>query len=729
MRPAPISIDEKERLNAVAEYQTGIESISADLDRIALLASSVFQVPMGLVSFVERNRQVFLAKVGLEACETDREISFCAHAIHGADIFVVLDASLDRRFDDNPLVIGAPHIRFYAGAPLTVRNGQTIGTLCIVDTQPRASFSDGDKVLLSELAAVVLDKLELHRMKVAREESHARFVAAAEASPDGILCTDGSGIITFWNTACELMFNRPSEEALGHPITIIMPSKSAEEPRLKVIGDGSELLVGRSIELTAARRDGAEFPIELTLTEWRDGALSSFGCIVRDVTERRANEERLFKLAHFDALTGLPNRAVLKARLDAIGKNSEAACVLSIDLDDFKEVNDTLGHLVGDALLNSVAGRLVACTRPIDTVARIGGDEFVMLLPGVGDPVQAAVVADRVIAAVAEVFVFEGQSVNVSASVGFAIHPTFGQDSGDLISNADLALYQAKAEGRHCRRMFMPALRDRAVQRRTQDFELRLAYERGEFELFYQPQVRLADGALLGAEALLRWRHPTLGMLAPASFLPTLDAGPLAASVGNWVLTKACEQGAHWRRHGAPAFRVGVNLFGAQFRTDSLSERVRSVLVATGLPPTALELEITENIILRHDGEMTVPLQELKELGVGIAFDDYGTGYASLSMLKSVPLTKLKLDQSFVRGMCTSAEDVAIVCAVLYLGRSFRLAVIAEGVENEAQRDILAHKGCQEAQGYLFGRPMSVEDFERRYALGSVVRDQQSVVV
>lgn len=411
------------------------------------------------------------------------------------------------------------------------------------------------------------------------------------------------------------------------------------------------------------------------------------------------------------------NALLLKARLDALGHASEPVCVLSIDLDDFKEVNDTLGHLFGDALLSAVAGRLSDCTRPIDTVARIGGDEFVMLLPGIADPIQAAIVADRVIAAVAEAFVFEGHSINVSASVGFAIHPTFGQDSGDLVSNADLALYQAKAEGRHCRRMFVPALRERAMQQRTQDFELRRAYERSEFELFYQPQVRLADGALLGAEALLRWRHPTKGLLSPGAFLPTLDAGPMAAQVGNWVLATACKQAARWRRQGAPGFRIGVNLFGAQFRTASLIDLVRAALDGSALPPDALELEITENIILRHDDDANAPLRALKELGVGIAFDDHGTGYASLSMLKTVPLTKLKLAQSFVRGMSTSDEDIAIVRAVLYLGKSFRLCVIAEGVETEEQRQILVRQGCTEGQGYLFGRPMPIDDFGRRFGL------------
>ncbi|MEF2549898.1 EAL domain-containing protein [Aurantimonas sp. A2-1-M11] len=720
MRPAPIAFNEPERLRAVAEYDVAADTLAKDLDRIALLAASVFQVPIAMVSFVERDRQIFLAKVGLDVCETGRDVSFCSHAIRGSEMFVVPDATLDPRFADNPLVTGPPHIRFYAGAPLTGARGQTMGTVCIVDDKPRAGFSDGDRILLAELAAAVLDKLELHRLDVARSASQARLTAAAAVSPDGVVCTDERGIITFWNAACETMLGHAAEEVMGRHIAVIAAPGTLDGAKTSIIGGGSDLLVGKTIELTAAHRDGSEFPVELSLTEWRDEGVTSFGCVIRDVTERRASEDHLFELAYFDALTGLPNRVVLQARLDALGNGTDPVCVLAIDLDGFKEVNDTLGHLVGDELLRSVAGRLSACTRPIDTVARMGGDEFVMLLPGIGDPVQAATIADRVIAAVAEAFVFEGQSVNVSASVGFAIHPTFGQETGDLISNADLALYQAKADGRHCRRMFVPALRERATQRRTQDFELRRAHERGEFELVYQPQVRLADGVLLGAEALLRWRHPTKGLLTPASFLANLAAGPLAPEVGHWVLERACEQAAHWRDGGAPDFRIGVNLFGAQFRTDNLCERVRLALAATSLPPEALELEITEDIILRHDDDMTGPLRDLKDLGIGIAFDDFGTGYASLSMLKLLPLTRLKLDQSFVRGMCSSNEDIAIVRAVLYLGGSFQLAVTAEGVETEAQRDMLLAEGCVEAQGYLFGRPMSAEDLSRQFGLPEV---------
>ena len=283
--------------------------------------------------------------------------------------------------------------------------------------------------------------------------------------------------------------------------------------------------------------------------------------------------------------------------------------------------------------------------------------------------------------------------------------------------NADLALYQAKAEGRQCQRLFTPALRQAADRARAYENELRRGFERQEFEIFYQPQVRLSDGAVVGAEALLRWRHPEHGLLSPAAFLPALELRPLSAQVGNWVLRTACAQASMWCSGGLQSFRMGVNLFGSQFRTGDLTSKVQAALADAGLPASDLELEITENIVLNQDEGVVRSLRELRDLGMGIAFDDYGTGYASLSMLKRYPITRLKIDQSFVAGMCASAEDAAIVRAVLSLARSFGLDTIAEGVETEEQAETLHKAGCEEAQGYLYGRPMSAEELSNRFAL------------
>jgi diguanylate cyclase (GGDEF)-like protein len=409
---------------------------------------------------------------------------------------------------------------------------------------------------------------------------------------------------------------------------------------------------------------------------------------------------------------------VLRERLTEILAGARAVSVLMFDLDGFKEINDSYGHATGDAALKAMAARLLACVRPIDTVSRLGGDEFVLLIPDRADPLLAAEVADTIITAVAEPFEHEGQTLRLSTSVGIALAPAHGDSADDLLSCADLALYQAKGDGRHCHRLFTPMLRQQAQRLHTCRDELSRAVERGEFVLFYQPQVRLNDGALVGAEALIRWQHPEHGLLAPAVFLEALDTSRYAGPVGDWVLRTACTQAVAWRDAGAPEFRVGVNLCSAQVQRGDLAETVRAILDETGLPAASLELEITENIVLRHDAEVIAALRVLREAGVGIAFDDYGTGYASLSLLKRFPLTRLKIDRSFVTGMLASHQDVTIVRAILQLGRGFDLAVIAEGIETEAEYARLREKGCQEGQGYLFGKPMPSEVFEARYALG-----------
>ncbi len=718
--------EEYERLSALGEY--GIEAALADpgFERLVQLAANVFHVPIALVSLVEKERQLFAARVGLDVCETSRDLSFCAHAIKLDEIMVVPDARLDPRFRDNPLVTGEPYIRFYAGVPLRSPSGHKIGTLCVIDSESRDIFNDCDRRNLADFGALVLDKLELRRLDIARRLSQNRFENIAATSPDAIICADEEGHVTFWNAAAARLLEYSPSEILGNSINLISSQDLLEIFRRLSAGDRS-LTEAKSIELDVKKKDGSTVPVEVSVSMWSEGGHASLGAILRDITERQANENRLFKLAHLDPLTGLPNRTMLKERIGQALEEDHPACMMLVDLDGFKNVNDSLGHSSGDAVLVEAARRLQACVRSSDTVARMGGDEFAVLLPGVSDSSVAADMADAIITAISDILAVDGQPINLGASVGIAIFPTHGATAEELMSSADLALYQAKDEGRHCRRFFTPSLRQAAMLKRAYYGEVRRALERNEFELFYQPQVRLADGALVGAEALLRWRHPDKGLINPGAFLPALEACPFAAQVGEWVIWTACRQAADWRREANVEFRMGVNLFGAQFRTGDLAQKVQSVLSETGLPAAALELEITENIILRHDEEMLGPLRELHAQGVGIAFDDYGTGYASLSMLKRYPLTRLKVDQSFTRGMCESTTDAAIVRAILYLGRSFGLEVIAEGVETEEQAMRLRKKGCEEAQGFLFGRPMPAFDFAQRFGLsagGRIVSDK-----
>ncbi len=727
MRPAPYIKDEDLRLEVLSQYGLSADDSQGDVGPLLRLASSLFSVPTVLLSLVERHRQVFAARLGMDACETDRKVSFCAHALEREDALLVLDATLDPRFADNPLVTGQTHIRFYAGHPLRTASGHVIGTLCLIDRTPRSTFTAENRANLKSLAELVLDKLEMRRLELAKAEGQVRFERISATSPDGIICADHHGRITFWNAAAGRLFGYTPDEVLGRSIDLIIPDQMRGghgRGLQRVAAGGPPRLVGTSVELPAQRKDGSEFPIELSLSMWTERGEASFGSIIRDISGRRANEDRLYRLAHLDALTELPNRMVLRQRLEEIVRDGTPAAIIAVDLDGFKEVNDTLGHSAGDVLLKLVAERLLSCGAPKHTVARLGGDEFALLLPDTSDPVAAADLAERVIASLSEPFDVHGEVVNITASAGLALYPTHGQHAEDLLANADLALYQAKSEGRHCRRFFTASLRKAAVLKRAQELELHRAVEQQEFELFYQPQVRASDGALVGAEALLRWRHPERGLISPAAFLPALESGRLASQVGDWVIRKGVRQAALWRAGGCPAFRMGVNLFGVQFRNGDLAFSVRQALAEHNLPPSGLELEITENIILRHDDAMIGPLGELHKEGVGVAFDDYGTGYASLSLLKRYPLTRLKVDQSFVRNMCESTEDAAIVRAVILLGRSFGLEVIAEGVETADQRDMLIDEGCTELQGYLFGRPMTAANFETTHSLNSATKAQ-----
>lgn len=707
----PIDL-EKNRLRTLADYQLLDTPPEAEFDRLVGLASRLFDVPIVLISLVGADRQFFKAKVGLDVCETSRDVSFCAYAIAHDDILLVPDALKDPRFSTNPLVLGPPFIRFYAGKPLKVANGERIGTVCLIDTQPRFDFSAEDRQNLSDLAALVVDRIELRRLEAVRTVSQARFENIAATSPDAIICSNAQGEITFWNRSAERLFGYTADEVLERSGHIVIPSSwrriyEAELGRLRR-GEAMEL-ADQTIELSGLRKDGTEFPAEFSLSTWDEGNTTSVGAIIRDVTERRENEERLFRLACIDALTDLPNRAAWREGLTERLAAQQPATVLLLDLDGFKEVNDTLGHSAGDAVLRETARRMSEVCVGADMIARLGGDEFVALLPK-NDLRSAQMLAGRLIETLSLPQTFAGEQVEIGVTIGIASAPDHGSSGETLLNAADLALYRAKALGKGRWEVFTPALREVSVARRAFERELRLAFEKGEFELFYQPQVSTSDGALLGAEALLRWNHPERGLLAPASFIDALGRIPAASEVGEWVLRTACQQAALWR-HQIPEFRMGVNLFEAQFRSGRLLQSVETALESFGLPPAALELEIVENILLQNDPVTLEHLSRLRDIGVGLSFDDYGTGYASLSLLKRYPVTRLKIDQSFVRDVIADPENAAVVRAVIYLGNAFGLDVIAEGVETEDQVDFLRENGCRQAQGYLFGRPTPAKDF------------------
>ena len=452
---------------------------------------------------------------------------------------------------------------------------------------------------------------------------------------------------------------------------------------------------------------------------WTSTKLAEAAAIVRDIEARNSNEDRLSRLAHLDTLTGLGNRAALHLRLGEMIDGRTAGALLVVDLDGFKFVNDTLGHSAGDRVLREVASRIVACSRPDDVIARLGGDEFAVLLPEALDQAEAADISARIIADVSRPVAIDGQLINVGASIGIALHPMHGGTAEELFSNADLALYQAKGEGRNCSRLYEPALRAVASARLSRDAELCRALEGGELRLFYQPQIRLRDGRVTGAEALLRWLHPEQGLLLPGAFITALEGSRLAVQAGDWVLGTACRQAALWREQGLPDFQVAVNLFGAQFRSGDLAQKVLDVLARSGLAADGLEIEITENVILRHEDAIIAPLRELRRRGVGVAFDDYGTGFASLSLLKRYPLSRLKIDRSFTQSIVEDAADATIVRAITSMAGAFDLRVTAEGVETERQAALVEQCGCDDGQGFLYGPAISADAFTQRFVTSS----------
>ena len=436
--------------------------------------------------------------------------------------------------------------------------------------------------------------------------------------------------------------------------------------------------------------------------------------VIRYAIERKRTELELVRLAHFDQLTSLPNRTLLRERVDhALARAMRAGsgvATLILDMDRFKEINDMLGHEIGDKLLIEAAQRIRANVRDQDTVARLGGDEFAVILEGVSEAKEVLPVIERIIASLSEVTTIDGHQVKSSTSVGIAMYPENGNDLSELLRAADLAMYQAKSSGRGRYQFFASAMQEEAQSRHALEWALRRAVERNEFELVYQPQLCLRTGAVIGVEALLRWMSPTRGLLTPYHFIAGLEEFGLINEVGEWVLRTACEQVHTWHQMNFQPMRIAVNVSAQQFEDPMLIDKVRSALKETKLPPEFLELELTESCLMSDPAQTTALLREIRDVGVRIAIDDFGTGYSSLTYLHEFPLNALKIDKNFVQSVESNDRGGPISKMIIGLGQNLGLEVIAEGVETETQLEYMRAHGCDVAQGYLYARPESPED-------------------
>lgn len=471
----------------------------------------------------------------------------------------------------------------------------------------------------------------------------------------------------------------------------------------------------REVEIRAAEKVQEMTDRQMIMLQQANAHLVIATIEAHKMTEQiKSAKQELDYLAHHDVLTGLPNRNVLNDRLNQTimfaRRHDWQFAVIFMDLDQFKHINDSLGHAVGDQLLKSVAQRLVECVRQSDTISRQGGDEFVLLLPYIQRGEDAAISAQKTLAALAQPHRIDQHELYISMSIGISIYPGDGQDAETLIKNADIAMYYAKENGRNNYKFFEQSMNDRAVQRQATEASLRYALERQEFVLYYQPKINLNNRAIVGVEALIRWRHPERGLLLPAQFVPIAEDCGLILPIGRWVLREVCSQAHAWLQAGLPPVTIAINTSALEFRAKDFIENIRTTLEGASLDPRYLEIELTESILMRDAESTNTVLSALADLNIKLAIDDFGTGYSSLSYLRQFPIDTLKIDQSFVNRMTSNADDATIVKAVISMGKSLRQRIIAEGVETPEQYDFLLAQDCDEGQGYYFGHPMVAKE-------------------
>lgn len=629
-------------------------------------------------------------------------------------------------FEILPFLVNAVGSDFFSRPPreksVTVQNAHALfsksGTRVVVEGHAAHLINERDEILGG--IVIVRDVTERERLEEEQRQMLSLLNATLESTTDGILVVDNNGkftsfnqkFIDMWNLPPSIMASRDDRKAMEHVLDQLKDPdgflKKVKELYTFLDVESQDFLHfrdGRIFErYSKPQRVGKEIV----------GRVWSF----RDITQRKIDEERLNYLASFDSLTGLPNRTLFYDRLNQVtsraARTHRAAAVLFLDLDRFKNINDTFGHNFGDLLLKAVAVRLKNCIREGDTVARLGGDEFVLILDALAVPDHTYLVAEKILDGLSKPFHLQEREIFITASMGVAVYPDDGENYETLVRNADIAMYRAKEEGKNKYQIYSPALNAKISERLLLENSLRHAVEREEFLLFYQPKIDLATGGIIGAESLIRWKRPACRQLIlPEEFITPAEEIGLILSIGEWVLKTACAQHMAWRAAGLSAPEIAVNLSAMQFQQKDLSTMIAGTLAQVGLDPKFLELEVTESIIMKSAETAEATLQDLHALGVKISIDDFGSGHSSLGYLKRFPVSKLKIDTSFVRDISTNPDDRRLVGAVITLAHSLNLKVVAEGVETEEQLDYLRSAGCDQIQGNVFSQPLSVEQMTR----------------
>lgn len=726
----PVPENESERLAELHALELLNLGPSPALDDICLMAREMLGVPFAGIALVDRDRQLFKAKSGWDGDDTLREHSFSAWTILSADPFTVTDARLDPRFADNPYVCGAPYVRCYAGVPISLHAGLNIGALCMFGPEPHI-FTPAQTETLVRLANIATDQFRLYEatLQAKRELEHRRIslsllemqsrelwrrqslLAQTErlAKVGGWEFDTATKRLTWSEGMYQIYGLTPGKEpsvdlALSH-----FPAEARQQFQRKL----NAALRSREpfeIELPFVNAQGNHRVVRKTCEFESDGenVRRAFG-IIQDVTDQKQAEQRMWHMANHDALTDLPNRGMLRDKLDValrrVRRSGGHVGLLLVDLDHFKDINDSLGHDAGDALLIEAGRRLSGCVREVDTVARLGGDEFIVLLERMENPADAREAAQRVLATLGMPFTYRRTTLSCKGSVGVTVAPNDGMDPSTLLKNADIALYRAKALGRGVAVEYDMGMQQATDSRIEMARRVRQALKNGELQPHYQPKVSLETGSIVGFEALLRWRHPRKGLLGPGDFGQIFEDPDLAVSIGARVLEMVTRDMASWKAAGCDFGHVAINVSSAEFARGELPERVLLALDMVGLPPEVLTVEVTETVFLGRGTEMVRhSLQQLNRAGVRIDLDDFGTGYASLTHLKQFPVDRIKIDRSFVHDIEHDIDDAAIVRAVINLGRSLGIKTVAEGVENASQASYLRLNGCDFAQGFLYSK-------------------------